>query len=74
MSDYQVLVNLETIEKVVSYMGKIKAGSTPGRYLFDRIKQLDLEKITAAEFIELLIRTKRPQIFAEFEVYGNGID
>ena len=74
MKNYQVLANLETLEKVVSYIEQIKSGTSPGRYLFDRIKHLDLAKITTIEFIELLVRTKRPQIFAEFEIYGNGID
>jgi hypothetical protein len=74
MKNYQVLANLETLEKVVSYIEQIKSGTSPGRYLFDRIKHLDLAKITTIEFIELLVRTKCPQIFAEVEIYGNGID
>ncbi|WP_373542718.1 hypothetical protein [Chamaesiphon sp.] len=40
----------------------------------DRLKCLDLSELTASKFIEVLLRTKRPQIFAEFEVYGNGTD
>ncbi|MCY7366969.1 MAG: hypothetical protein LH474_02330 [Chamaesiphon sp.] len=74
MKNYQVLINPETFGKVVSYLDQIKSGTAPGRYLFDRIKQLDLNQITTTEFIELLVRTKRPQIFAEVEIYGNGID
>jgi hypothetical protein len=74
MKNYQVLINPETFEKVVSYLEQIRSGITPGRYLLDRIKQLDLATITTIEFIEILVRTKRPQIFAEVEIYGNGID
>jgi hypothetical protein len=74
MKNYQVLINTETFRKVVTYIDQIKSGTTPGRYLFDRIKYLDLNQITTIEFIELLVRTKQPQIFAETEVYGNGID
>jgi hypothetical protein len=74
MKNYQVLINPETFEKVVTYIEQIKSGSTPGRYVFDRLKHLDLDKITTIQFIELLVRTKHPQIFAETEVYGNGID
>ena len=74
MKNYQVLAHIETVEKVTAYIEQIKSGTVPGRYMFDRIKHLDLNQITTIEFIELLVRTKRPQIFAETEVYGNGID
>ena len=74
MKNYQVLISPETVEKVVVYLEQLKSGTVAGRYLFDRIKQLDLHQVTTIEFIQLLVRTKRPQIFAEFEIYGNGID
>ncbi len=74
MKNYQVLINPETFEKVVCYLEQIKSGTSPGRYVFDRIKHLDLDRITTIEFIELLVRTKHPQFFAEVEIYGNGID
>ncbi len=74
MKNYQVLISPETFGKVVDYLEQIKSGTTPGRYLFDQIKHLDLNQITTIEFIELLVRTKRAQIFAETEIYGNGID
>ena len=74
MKNYQVLISPETFEKVVVYLEQLKSGTVAGRYLFDRIKHLDLDQITTLEFIQLLVRTKRPQIFAEVEIYGNGID
>ena len=74
MKNYQVLISPETFEKVGSYLEQLKSGTAAGRYLFDRLKQLDLHQITTIEFIQLLVRTKRPQIFAEVEIYGNGID
>ena len=74
MKNYQVLISPETFAKVVSYLEQLKSGTVAGRYLFDRIKQLDLHQITTFEFLQLLVRTKRPQIFAEVEIYGNGID
>jgi hypothetical protein len=74
MKNYQILVSWQTAQKVTAYMERIKAGSQPGRYLFDRLKQLDLRQLTTSAFIELLMSTKFPQIFAEDAVYGNGID
>jgi hypothetical protein len=74
MNGYKVLASRETYRKVTAYIDKLQAGAIPGRYLQDRSQHLDLSQVTVIEFIELLIRTKRPQIFAEFEVYGNGID
>jgi hypothetical protein len=74
MKNYQVLANRETHEKVTSYMEKLKAGDSPGSYLGNRLKQLDIHHISVIQFIELLMRTKRPQIFAEFALHGNGLD
>lgn len=74
MSDYQTLLNPQTYIAIESYLDRLKAGSSAGAYLGNSLKQLDLDRLTTEEFIELLMRTKRPQIFAEFAVYGNGID
>jgi hypothetical protein len=74
MKNYRVLANRETAATATSYLEQLQAGNIPGRYLQDRLKDVDIHQISIVEFIELLIRTKRPQIFAEFEVYGNGTD
>jgi hypothetical protein len=74
MSNYQTLVNLQTYITINSYLDRLKAGGSAGAYLGNLLQHLNIDRLTTVEFIELLIRTKRPQIFAEFEVYGNGID
>jgi hypothetical protein len=74
MNSYQVLINRETFDRSSAYLERLKAGNSPGQYLQDRSNNLDLSQLSTVEFIELLMRTKRPQIFAEFEVYGNGTD
>ena len=74
MKDYQILVNSQTYQKISSYLDKLKSGANCSRYLCDRLLHLNLPELTIIEFIEVLMRTKRPQIFAEFEVYGNGTD
>jgi hypothetical protein len=74
MKNYLTLVNPQTYRKAIAYLDRLKAGSKAGEYLHHRLKNLDLDRITIPEFIELLMRTKRPQIFAEDAVYGNGLD
>jgi hypothetical protein len=74
MSKYQTLLNSHTYSAISSYLDCLRAGSSAGEYLSNRLKDLDIDRLTTEEFIELLMRTKRPQIFAEFAVYGNGID
>lgn len=74
MKDYQILVNSQTYQKISCYLDNLKSGASCGRYLRDRLLHLNLSELTIIEFIEVLMRTKRPQIFAEFEVYGNGTD
>ncbi len=74
MNDYQILVNSQTYEKIGAYLDKLKSGESCGRYLHDRLQRLNLPELTVIEFIEVLTNTKRPQIFAEFEVNGNGTD
>ena len=74
MKDYQILVNSQTYQKISSYLDKLKSGANCSRYLCDQLLHLNLPELTIIEFIEVLMRTKRPQIFAEFEVYGNGTD
>ena len=74
MKKYRILFHNDTYDKASIYLDGLKAGTTPGKYLGDRLINVDIHQITVAEFIELLLRTKLPQIFAESEVYGNGTD
>jgi hypothetical protein len=74
MKNYQTLINPQTYQKTIDYLDRLKAGTKAGEYLDRRLKNVNLDRVTIPEFIELLMRTKRPQIFAESDVYGNGID
>jgi len=47
---------------------------TAGSYMNKSLKEKDISQLTTDEFIELLVRTKHPQIFAESAVYGDGTD
>lgn len=74
MKNYQVLIDPATFEKVGSYLNQIKSGITPGRCLFDRIKHLDLDRIITIESIDLLVRTKRPQILQKLPKPKSAIE
>jgi hypothetical protein len=74
MKNYTVSLHHEAYEKALFYLGGLRAGRSPGKYLGDRLRAVDLHRITAVEFIEMLMRTKLPQIFAESDVYGDGTD
>ena len=60
MKDYQILVNSQTYQKISFYLDKLKSGANCGRYLQDRLLHLNLSDLTIIEFIEVLMRTKRP--------------
>ncbi len=74
MKNYKILIHKETYKKAISYLEKLKVGQSAGRYLQERLKDKDISQITVKEFIELLTRTKRPQIFAESAIFGDGSD
>ena len=74
MTNYKVLLNQETYTNIVFYLEKLRNGDRPGRYLQAQLKNKDINSLNVPEFIELLMRTKKPQIFAEFDVRGDGND
>jgi len=74
MIKYNILINNETYEKTVSYLGNLKTGSSTGKYFQKKLRNVDILQMTPVKFFELLIETKIPQIFAESAVYGDGTD
>jgi len=65
----------KTIQKAKSYRNALETKkSTAGRYLENCLEGKDISRLGIAEFVEQLVRTKRPQIFAESAVYGDGSD
>jgi hypothetical protein len=74
MKNYQVLLSQETYHKSIEYLDRLKAGDSAGEYLKHKLKDKDIFQISIERFVELLIRTKRPQIFAESAIWGNGLD
>jgi hypothetical protein len=74
MKSYQVLVSQETFDQSSAYLEKLRTGKSTGSYLQSQLCDQDIFEISNHNFIELLLRTKRPRIFAESAVYGDGTD
>jgi hypothetical protein len=74
MKNYQVLIHPETYQRSIDYLDRLKAGAIAGEYLKHKLKDKDIQQLSNEQFIELLVRTKRPKIFAESAILGNGLD
>ena len=69
---YQVLIHKETYDRAYAYLTDLATNrAETGRYFRS---QLDDRYLTTIEFLESLINTKRPQIFAESAIMGDGSD
>lgn len=72
---YEVLLHKKTYQSVVEYLKGINARECkPGLLLDEALKSRTLSGLDAPEFLELLVNTKYPQIFAESAVSGDGSD
>jgi hypothetical protein len=71
---YKTLINRQTEQKLNNYLKQLQSDYRPGDYLRRRLENIDLAHLTSPQFLELLIRTKTPQIFAEMAVMGDGSD
>jgi hypothetical protein len=74
MKAYKLLIHQATYQRAIDYLDRLKSGTIAGEYLQKKLKEKDISQISIAEFIELLVRTKRPKIFAESAILGNGLD
>jgi len=69
---YQILIHKDTYQKAYKYLTDLATNKVePGRYFSSH---LDDRYLTTIEFLEKLINTKRPQIFAESAIVGDGSD
>lgn len=74
MPDYRVLMHRDALKKAEGYLAALKAERKPGKYLQAQINAADLATVTTDAFVEMLMRTKVPKIFAESAVFGDGRD
>jgi len=74
-NDYKVLIHQETWGKVIKYFNELVSGATvAGLYVRKKLEKRALADFSAETFLEILINTKFPQIFAESAVCGDGSD
>ncbi len=74
MQDYRVLIHPITYQRSSDYLDRLKSGAIAGEYLTNKLKGNDISQISIERFIELLVQTKQPCIFAESAIYGDGRD
>ncbi len=74
MPKYKTLLSENTYARAQAYLGRLQAGQQAGAYLQQKLVGLDLNSLTVEMLLEQLVRTKRPQIFAESAVAGDGSD
>jgi len=72
---YSIIVPDETITRAGEYMEALRTGRTrPGALLQERLEGAGLAEMRPLELLGRLFDTKRPRIFAESEVAGDGSD
>lgn len=72
---YLCLVPEETRKRAIDYLNTLKRDqSIVGRYLQEQLASFDINTLTYQDLIGLLFDTRKPQIFAESQVVGDGSD
>lgn len=74
MPSYATLLSQISFDRATAYLGQLRSGDQPGAFLREQLASADLSALTEEQFLEHLVRTKRPQIFAESAVAGDGSD
>lgn len=71
---YLILICQESLDRMSDYLERLVCGARFGNYLGMKLGEEDLSCLSLSDFIYHLINTKRPRIFAESEVRGDGSD
>jgi len=72
---YSIIIPDGTLVRARDYLEALRTGEgRAGAFLHDRLQGVDLRAITEHELLGKLFDTKRPQIFAETSVVGDGSD
>ncbi|MFT5194622.1 MAG: hypothetical protein ACI85U_001631 [Candidatus Promineifilaceae bacterium] len=75
MSGYEIIVSKETWDqKLEPYRKQVYQTKKAGHFLRNRLVANEFVELDTISFLQELINTKRPQIFAESAVAGNGSD
>lgn len=71
---YNILLHATAYAKVGTYLDELKSGVKPSRYLEARLATCGINSLDIIGLLELLVNTKKPQIFAESAIRGDGTD
>ena len=72
---HTLIIPNETRTRLVEYLASLQAGCAfAGKRLRDHLADMELATLTDAAFLDALLNTKPPQIFAESAVAGDGSD
>lgn len=72
---YKVHIHHNSFQKVKKYQRALALQEkTPGAYLQEFLHGKELSTLAAEAFLELLVRTKKPNIYAESGITGDGSD
>ena len=73
---YEIVISEETFHKIQNYKQKLeKSPALAGEYLRSKLPaQGKLSQMSDEQFIELILSTKKPKIFAESAIRGGGQD
>ncbi len=64
MTKYTTVMHSETFNEMLSYMESLGRDNSPGKYLQKKLENIHAHELSPVRFLELLIGTKRPRIFA----------
>ncbi len=71
---YRVLLHRDALTRAETYLRELRTGAAMGARLRQVLGTVRLESLSVEEFLESLVATKPPQIFAESAVCGDGSD
>ena len=71
---YRIVLSRRTHDKLEGYLSTLRRGGLPGGILHRHLSTHDIQSMTTGRFLEILLNTKRPRIFAESEIRGDGSD
>ena len=72
---YFVILSQQTYDRTLKYLDVLKSGQAEaGVRLANELQQADINSLTGNAFLDVLLNTKPPQIFAESSVRGDGTD
>jgi ADP-ribosylglycohydrolase len=71
---YTVLLSQESWSRVEAYTGELRSGAYPGARMKEQMKRLPVIDPGPEWILHSLLNSKKPRIFAESEVVGDGSD